>query len=174
MPKLPGGNKRKMPDNPTPEMLKKMRADTPPSPPVVQEQTKSRKATVEDVDEDVDMDRDFAPGGDADYYVEEDEDGRFFGGGLTGEQKEILNTFENAGGEGVLEDVRLFIWYDVDLIVAECSGRQLEEMSITGIRRILLRFERAANKNQDQRSKYPDDPSKWVASFLIASTHILR
>ncbi|KZP33005.1 DUF1716-domain-containing protein [Athelia psychrophila] len=144
VPKLPGGNKRKMPDNPTPEMLKKMRADTPPSPPPVREKTLSRKATVEDADDDVDMDRDFAPGGDADYYVEEDEEGRFFGGGLTGEQKEILNIFENAGGEGVLED--------------------LEEMSITGIRRILLRFERAANKNQDQRSKYPNDPSKFIDS----------
>ncbi|KAF7966183.1 hypothetical protein HWV62_39738 [Athelia sp. TMB] len=144
VPKLPGGNKRKMPDNPTPEMLKKMRADTPPSPPTEQEKPSSRKATVEDVDDDVDMDRDFAPGGDADYYVEEDDEGRFFGGGLTGEQKEILNIFDNAGGEGVLED--------------------LEEMSITGIRRILLRFERAANKNQDQRSKYPNDPSKFIDS----------
>ena len=25
---------------------------------------------------------------------------------------------------------------------------------------MLLRFERAVNKNQEQRSKYPDDPSK--------------
>jgi Catenin-beta-like, Arm-motif containing nuclear len=39
---------------------------------------------------------------------------------------------------------------------------QAETLSITGIRRLLLRFERAANKNQDQRSKYPDDPAKSV------------
>jgi hypothetical protein len=39
-------------------------------------------------DEDSAMDTsDFAPGGDADYFEEEDEDGRFFGGGLTSEQK---------------------------------------------------------------------------------------
>ena len=38
--------------------------------------------------------------------------------------------------------------------------RQAEELSLTNIRKILLRFERAVNKNQDQRSKYPDDPSK--------------
>lgn len=171
---MPGGNKRKMPDNPTPEMLKKMRADTPPSPPPAQEKPPSRKATVEDADDDVDMDRDFAPGGDADYYVEEDEEGRFFGGGLTGEQKEILNIFENAGGEGVLEDVRPSFWYEVDLIIAECSRRQLEEMSITGIRRVLLRFERAANKNQDQRSKYPNDPSKSVALLFTTWYHTLK
>lgn len=35
-------------------------------------------------------------------------------------------------------------------------------MNIPAVRRILLRFERAANKNQDQRSKYPDDPTKYA------------
>ena len=39
-------------------------------------------------------------------------------------------------------------------------------MSITGIRKLLLRLERATNKNQDQRSKYPDDPTKCVSSLL--------
>jgi len=68
----------------------------------------SRKATVEDVDEDGDeqmQDEEFAPGNDADYFVEEDEEGRFFGGGLTSEQKDILNIFDQAGGEGVQADV---------------------------------------------------------------------
>ena len=71
----------------------------------VQEATKSRKATVEDDDQDQDMDDEFAPGNDADYFVEEDEEGRFFGGGLTTEQKEILNIFDSAGGEGAQLDV---------------------------------------------------------------------
>lgn len=60
--------------------------------------TGSRKrisVTMEDVEEGG-MNDGFAPGGDADYFVEEDDDGRFFGGGLTSEQKEILNIFENA------------------------------------------------------------------------------
>jgi beta-catenin-like protein 1 len=153
-------------------MLKKMRADTSlmpsPSPSAVlspndgaiQPSQKSRKATVQDAgDEDQDMEQDFAPGGDADYFVEEDDEGRFFGGGLTSEQKDILNIFDNAGGEGTLGDVRVS-WREVDLIFTEVSGCQLEELSITGIRRLLLRFERAVNKNQDQRSKHPDDPSK--------------
>jgi beta-catenin-like protein 1 len=90
-----GGNKRKMPDNPTPEMLKKMKmgieqskaavGDSPSKSPV----GTSRRATVEDAEDD-DMQQDFAPGGDADYFVEEDDEGRFFGGGLTSEQKDIL------------------------------------------------------------------------------------
>jgi len=35
-------------------------------------------------------------------------------------------------------------------------------LSSSGIKKLLLRLERAANKNQAQRSKYPDDPTKWV------------
>ena len=55
-----------------------------------------RRATVQDADEeDVDMDAsNFAPGGDADYFAEEDDEGRFFGGGLTAKQKTILNTLD--------------------------------------------------------------------------------
>jgi hypothetical protein len=119
VPKLPPGgslNKRKMPDNPTPEMLKKMKMDVSPmsserssttsnGTPTSQTKGKSRAVTVEEV-EDVDMDRmDFAPGGDADYFAEEDDEGRLFGSGLTSEQKEILNIFDYAGVEGVQEDV---------------------------------------------------------------------
>lgn len=116
VPKLPaGGSKRKLPDNPTPEMLKKMRAETSSEPfapeslsPSAQEKGKSRKATVEDADDDdMEVDRDFAPGGDADYFVEEDDEGRFFGGGLTSEQKDILNIFDSTGDEGALDNVRI-------------------------------------------------------------------
>src|SRR5436190_16565446 len=96
-----------MPDNPTPEILKKMKIDAPPmsstipsphSPPS-KGKGKSPAVTVEDVEdeENVDSSGQFAPGGDADYFVEEDEEGRFFGGGLTKEQKEILNIFDTAG-----------------------------------------------------------------------------
>lgn len=118
-----------MPDNPTPEMLKKMKMDTmsQPVPPVPSSsssptngsaQGTSRRATVEDVDdEDVDMERGFAPGGDADYFAEEDDEGRFFGGGLTSEQKEILNIFDNVGGEGVQDDVRSRFWHMDNLMV---------------------------------------------------------
>lgn len=97
-------------------MLKKMRLDEPSSSrtlaePSTQEPTRHvdsrpRRATVEDAPEDEDqVDTSFAPGGDADYYVEEDEEGRFYGGGLTREQKDILSVFEKAEMEGVSNQV---------------------------------------------------------------------
>lgn len=126
-------NKRRMPDMPTPDMLKKMRMDVPPGPSDVTA-TSSRKgassgmpraAMVEDVDEDVEMggdiDQDFAPGGDADYFAEEDEDGRFYGGGLSREQKDILNIFDKDVTEGAVEeasDSYVSIAYIINIYIA--------------------------------------------------------
>ncbi|KAG8893800.1 hypothetical protein FRB99_001700, partial [Tulasnella sp. 403] len=148
MPKLPaGGNKRRMPETPTPEMLKRIRTETQPTP----SKGKARAVTVDDEHDDdearADV-RDFAPGGDADYFVEEDEEGRFFGGGLTAEQKQIFSIIEKAQGVG-----------------EEDGGVQdTDDLNIAAVRRILLKFERAIDKNQGQRSKYPDDPSKFIDS----------
>ena len=94
-----------MPANPTPEILKKMRVDDDQSKVGIEMKPKFGKATVEDA-EDENAEEGFAPGADADYFAEEDDEGRFFGGGLTSEQKEIMNIFEHASGEGVQEDVR--------------------------------------------------------------------
>lgn len=118
VPKLPAGsNKRRMPDNPTPEMLKRMKMDSSPGPSEpssnhrsAQLKARSRRASVEDAEDEDGNDRmqeDFAPGGDADYFAEEDEEGRFYGGGLTTEQKDILNIFDKAAGDEVQEDVSL-------------------------------------------------------------------
>jgi beta-catenin-like protein 1 len=115
VPKLPaGGNKRKLPDNPSPEMLKRMKMDTPvasnsgSTPPQSNgSKGKQRATTMEDVDDnEADGSRDFAPGGDADYFAEEDDEGRFFGGGLTSEQKDILNIFDNAASDTLQDNVR--------------------------------------------------------------------
>ena len=57
---------------------------------------KRTSVIMEEVEDEDSMNHGFAPGGDADYFAEEDDDGRFFGGGLTSEQKEILNIFDNA------------------------------------------------------------------------------
>jgi beta-catenin-like protein 1 len=155
VPKIPtGGNKRRMPDLPSAEMLKKMRLEPESAPNATAPDSRSHSAvppkrvtTVHDEDEDDNAESEgvaFAPGNDADYFAEEDEEGRFFGGGLTAEQKEILNIFDNAGADQVPDDS--------------------ETLSSSGVRKLLLRLERAANKNQVQRSKFPDDPTKFIDS----------
>ncbi|KAF7775959.1 hypothetical protein Agabi119p4_4352 [Agaricus bisporus var. burnettii] len=105
-PKLSSGNmKRKMPDNPAPEFLKRMKRQPPSPTPATSEKRAARVVTVEDVAEEAEEeDSSFAPGGDADYFKEDDEEGRT---GHTG---------------------------------------------------------RARGINTDQRSKYPDDPTKFIDS----------
>ncbi|CAE6394781.1 unnamed protein product [Rhizoctonia solani] len=142
------GNKRKMAANPTPEMLKRMKVNSEPasangnssgpSKPV------SRPVTVRDEEEE-EAAQNFAPGGDADYFREEDDEGRFFGGGLTDEQKQILNIFDRAGGEGAQDE-------------------EASELNTVGVRRLLSKLEKAVAKNQDQRSKYPNAPEKFIDS----------
>ncbi|WWC85502.1 uncharacterized protein L201_000366 [Kwoniella dendrophila CBS 6074] len=143
LPSLPAsaGNKRKMPDAPTPEMLKKYKqaeAEPPSGPQSLSTngKGKARAATVEEDDEDAynQADRDV-------YEGDEDDEGRFFGGGLNNEQQQILDIFDKAGDE---ED-----------------GPTLD---LPGLRRQLGKFERIVTKNAEMRGKYPDDPSKFIES----------
>lgn len=119
VPKVPtGGNKRRMPDLPSVEMLKKMRLDSESTSDATAPDSRTNSAVpskrVTTVHDEVDADNAetesegvaFAPGNDADYFTEEDDEGRFFGGGLTAEQKEILNIFDSAGTDHVPDDVR--------------------------------------------------------------------
>jgi beta-catenin-like protein 1 len=116
------------------EMLKRMRTEAPSSSshsvasiPPTSTKGKARAATVEDApEEEEDENNDsFAPGGDADYFAEEDGEGRFFGGGLTDEQKNILNIFDGAGGEGAAaEDVSTMITPgdEPDVLLSQANG----------------------------------------------------
>jgi beta-catenin-like protein 1 len=86
----------------------------PPSPAVSKPKPPPR-VTVEDAEDDDDEDE-AGPSASASArhgaedeepeLSEEDEDGRFFGGGLTSQQRDILNIFDGAGGEGAVQDVR--------------------------------------------------------------------
>ena len=66
------------------------------------------RVTVEDAEDDEDEAGPSPRNGAEDDELEpseEDEDGRFFGGGLTSQQRDILNIFDGAGGEGAIQDV---------------------------------------------------------------------
>ncbi|KAH8923689.1 DUF1716-domain-containing protein [Atractiella rhizophila] len=96
----------------------------------------------EEEDEEFPSGGDFAPGNDADYYAEEDEEGRFYGGGLNSTQKGILDIMDTAPNETA----------------------EPEQLNVVGVRRHLLNLEKAINENNNMRSKFPNDPPKFVDS----------
>ncbi|GAA5847831.1 hypothetical protein JCM9279_006655 [Rhodotorula babjevae] len=144
------GTKRKL-EAPTldPESYKSARLDSGNGPtPSAGADTKGkgRAVTIQDGSDDEDEDdsrAEFAPGQDADYFAEEDEDGRFFGGGLSNVQKQVLNIMEGSGNDEQLPG---------------------EDLTPQSVRKSLLSLEKAVNKNRDLRTKYPTDPEKFVDS----------
>ncbi|GBB94760.1 hypothetical protein RclHR1_02410006 [Rhizophagus clarus] len=72
--------------------------------------------------------------------LEEEEGGRFYGGGLTDEQKRILD------------------------LVDQVDIEEPEDLDLAGVRKMILKFEKAIRKNQELRVKYPDDPTKFMES----------
>ncbi|KAF9095892.1 hypothetical protein BGX23_012438 [Mortierella sp. AD031] len=80
---------------------------------------------------------------------EEDEDDRFFGDGLTSDQKDILDYVD-----------------DID--------PEEERFDLSAVRKMILKFEKAINKNQEMRVKYPDDPAKFMESEADLDEEIKR
>ena len=71
----------------------------------------------------------------------DDEDGRFFGGGVTEQEKEVMNYIDKN------ED-----------------GEVEEKIDRPWLKRTMMNFERKINRNAELRGKYPDDPMKFVGS----------
>jgi beta-catenin-like protein 1 len=71
---------------------------------------------------------------------DDDEDGRFFGSGVTAQEREVLNYIDrNEDGEA-------------------------EKIDLQWLKRTMIGFERKINKNAELRAKYVDDPMKFVSS----------
>ncbi|WFD32294.1 hypothetical protein MSPP1_003339 [Malassezia sp. CBS 17886] len=100
-----------------------------------------KRTRVEDEDEDEDeAQAEYAVA--EDDGVEDDEGGRFFGGGLTAEQQQILEIMNRGEAQGAEE--------------SSASG------VVASARKQLLQLEKAINTNQEMRLKYPDDPQRYV------------
>ncbi|BEJ16975.1 hypothetical protein CspHIS471_0603760 [Cutaneotrichosporon sp. HIS471] len=140
LPSLPvgKGSKRKMSDLPSADVLKRFKPD--PESGDSSSQSGARHARVEDDNED--RGHTGISEEPLDDFEDDDEDGRFFGGGLNEEQSNILDIFDKAG--------------DVE---GETSG-----LTLPAVRRLVGQFERIVAKNAEQRGKYPDDPTKFIDS----------
>ncbi|KAF9550216.1 hypothetical protein EC957_001122 [Mortierella hygrophila] len=105
---------------------------------------KRRTVTMEEDDEDGARDR-----FEGVANPEEDEDDRFFGDGLTSDQKDILDYVDEIDPEE-------------------------ERFDLSAVRKMILKFEKSINKNQEMRVKYPDDPTKFMESEADLDEEIKR
>ncbi|KAG0280688.1 hypothetical protein BGZ95_009155 [Linnemannia exigua] len=108
---------------------------------------KRRNVTMEEEDEDGSGGRDRFEG--VANPEEEEDDDRFFGDGLTSDQKDILDYVD-----------------DID--------PEEERFDLSAVRKMILKFEKAINKNQEMRVKYPDDPAKFMESEADLDEEIKR
>lgn len=105
----------------------------------------------------VDSGSDEDPSGPADedetYFFSDDdqEDGRFFGGGLTAEQNQILDIMDSGDPS---------------------SSSTSAPSDIPSLRKQLLRFEKAINKNAEMRTKYASNPVKFIDSEADLNTEL--
>lgn len=95
-------------------------------------------ATVEDESDDMEAGPELPPEDDAG----DDEDGRFFGTGMS---------------EGAVEALDYIDEQDAD-------GYQEEKIDSAWLRRLVTTFERKISKNAEQRAKFENDPQKFMAS----------
>ncbi|KAK6338653.1 hypothetical protein TWF696_009464 [Orbilia brochopaga] len=77
----------------------------------------------------------------ADEDIEDEEGGRFFGGGITEREKEILDYMDD-----------------------EVDDPGPEKIDAAYLRRLAVSFERKINKNAEMRAKFEDDPAKFMDS----------
>ncbi|KAK5257783.1 hypothetical protein LTR40_009206, partial [Exophiala xenobiotica] len=71
----------------------------------------------------------------------DDEEGRFFGGGVTKQEREVIDYIENNE-----------------------AGDVEEKIDSAWLRRTAINFERKINKNAELRAKYESEPMKFVGS----------
>ncbi|KNE71428.1 hypothetical protein AMAG_15661 [Allomyces macrogynus ATCC 38327] len=104
-----------------------------------------RNATVEDVSDGDDADNDGMRAGvrsDAAMGEDEVEDDRFFGDGLSEQERHI---------------------YD---LVDQAENVDVAELDASALKKVMLRFDKALTKNQALRAKHPDEPTKFIDSEI--------
>lgn len=124
----------------------------PPSRPLafVQDDIDDQEAARNDDDEDLEAGPAPPPPEDLDDQQDasEDEEGRFFGSGVTAQEKQVMSYVDQNDDD------------------AE------EKIDLPWLRRAMINFERKINKNAELRAKFEDEPLKFVASEADLDTDI--
>ena len=145
LPSLPSAavTKRKW-TAPTPGEASSSGTDVSPS-----EQAPVRPHKAARVENEGDDDQAAAAEDETQFFSDDDqEDTRVFGGGLTDEQKQILDIIDSADTSSTA--------------FAPTSTSSAHD--VPSLRKQLLRFERAINKNAEMRVKHASDPTRFIES----------
>ena len=110
------------------------------------------RATVEDADDD-EVAGPVAPP-DEDEAEADDEEGRFFGGGITNGTAEILDFIDGQDDEEA-PVCSLVNWARMKL-----KSLQVEKIDAAWLRKLALNFEKRISKNAELRAKFQDEPQK--------------
>ncbi|QYS95569.1 DUF1716 domain-containing protein [Trichoderma simmonsii] len=105
------------------------------------DRTTNRHAQVEDDAENPADDDDFGPELPPEDDVGDDEEGRFFGGGITKQESEILDFVDKAD-----------------------AGGDLDKIDSAWLRKTALNLEKLITKNSELRSRFEDQPHKFIDS----------
>lgn len=95
--------------------------------------------------DDDDDDGDYGPAVPDDETGTDDEEGRFFGGGVTAQESRALDYVNATDG-------------------ADAAELQDEKIDLAWLKKTALKFEQRINKNATQRAKYEADPAKFIQS----------
>ncbi|KAG1449762.1 hypothetical protein G6F46_007877 [Rhizopus delemar] len=129
IPAIPTGrNKRKMPSTPSMDFFDKFKDTEEGGEPSQKRHQPDEPAGEEEAEASFDP-------------VEDDEEGgRFFGGGLTSEQTDILD------------------------LVDQYDAEETEALTANSVKKMILKFEKAISKNQEMRVRYAEQPEKFMES----------
>jgi beta-catenin-like protein 1 len=101
-----------------------------------------RVATVEE-EEDLEASTSLPPTEDIEDDIGDDDEGRFFGSGVSKSEREVLDFIDQNEGEEVEAD---------------------EVYDTAWLRKAALRFRKKIDKNSEMRGRYPEEPQKFVGS----------
>lgn len=130
--------------------------DMPP-PPMPSSAKGKQRATIEDVTSDNEEQHMSTARHDLDDTEDED-DPRFFGGGLTAEQQTILQLMDTDT--------------NVDVDGSGGADGAFGQLTLPAVRKMILALEKAINTNREMRVKYANDPSRFVESEIALDSAI--
>lgn len=118
---------------------------------------------------------------DQDEEVVDDDEGRFFGGGITNDTAEVLD-FIDEQDKDHLRVRPSCAYFEVCVSLTE-TYQKPEKIDSAWLRKVALNFEKKISRNAELRAKFEDTPQKyvrtvytdgWVFSDLCTQVHGLR